>query len=83
MNKELTPLEALERLTKIHNYDVFKECYEVIEKSLKALEIIKAKGVYPQRVLMYKNNINFYNAEVSKDRQLTQEEFDLLKEVLK
>lgn len=38
MNKGL---EALEKLTKIHNHNDFKECYKIIEKELKALEIIK------------------------------------------
>lgn len=55
---------------------------EIAEKQAKILRIIKEKKVYPQRVLMYKHNIRFYNAEVSEDRRLTQEEFDLLVEWL-
>lgn len=35
-------LEALERLTKIHNHNDFKECYKIIEKELKEYEQYKA-----------------------------------------
>ena len=37
----MKPLQALERLTKIHTHDEFKECYDIIETALKAVEIIK------------------------------------------
>lgn len=36
MSKEL---EALERLTRIHNFVEFKECYSLIETALKRLEM--------------------------------------------
>ena len=40
MSKEL---EALERLTKIHTYNEFKECYEIIKKSLPP-KVLEKKG---------------------------------------
>ena len=50
MNEELTPLEALERLTKIHNHDEFKECYNIIENALKEYELMKnAKIIVPNK----------------------------------
>lgn len=57
------------------------------EKELKALEIIKEKKVFPSIILETKNleeyNINFKDIECLHYRLLTQEEFDLLKEVFK
>lgn len=54
-----------------------------IEKELKALEIIKNKVVLID-VLVDSENANDYNEFVSKskDRHLTQEDYDLLKKVL-
>ena len=50
MNEELTPLEALERLTKIHNHDEFKECYNIVENALKEYELMKnAKIIVPNK----------------------------------
>jgi hypothetical protein len=40
MNKEL---KALERLTKIHNHNEFKECYEIIETTLIDLQTLLGK----------------------------------------
>ena len=55
-------------------YDYFKECLSIIEKELRALEIIRNKqidvGLYE---LDYKTINSF---------ELTKEEYDLLKEVL-
>lgn len=54
----------------------------LIEKKAKAFDIIKAKKVYPLKLMMYKNNLSFYNMEVSEERRLDEEEFNLLKELL-
>lgn len=63
-------------------YDYFKECLNEIKKKLKALEIIKEK-----RVLTYliENGMSLdeYNSHCDEIvLALTQEEYDLLKEVL-
>ena len=52
-----------------------------ISKELEALEIIKEKRVCIT-LLNFCFTLSEYNFEVSKYRRLTQEEFDLLKEVL-
>ena len=91
MNKEL---KAFYDLADVYfDNDIVKEKYgitektfnekkKIIETALKALEIIKNKQVYIRQFLMYKNNLSFYNAEMSDNRKLTQEEYDILKEVL-
>ena len=67
-----------------------KYIYEVLEKHLKALEIIKEKRVDIAILLEseslydyndYMSSCDMYN-EYGNSRQLTQDEFDLLKEVL-
>lgn len=57
---------------------------EVIEKELKALEIIKDKAVdiFKLRIAIMLNNLNEYNKRHAEWCKLTQEEYDLLKEVL-
>lgn len=56
---------------------------ELIRKKLKAFGIIEKKSVDVQ-LLKDSKNLNDYNWCVhTKDRALTQDEFDLLKEVLK
>lgn len=56
---------------------------ELIRKKLKAFGIIKKKSADVQ-LLKDSKNLNDYNWCVhTKDRALTQEEFDLLKEALK
>lgn len=53
-----------------------------IEKELKALEIIKEKE--PDiSFLLFNLELKHYNSCVWKNQELTQEEYDLLKEVLK
>ena len=63
----------------------YYECEEelnIIEKSLKALEIIKEKQVEVMG-LINSINLNFdYNKIFNLHPQLTQEEYELLKEVL-
>ena len=62
----------------------FNQRKNSIEKALKALDIIKNKIVLID-VIVDSENVNDYNDFVSKskDRHLTQEEYDLLREVLK
>jgi hypothetical protein len=55
--------------------------FALIEKSLKALEIIKEKTV-DIWLIQNKKTLKQYNSMVDESRQLTEEEFDLLKEVL-
>lgn len=90
MSKELTPLEALkdiERVCRDSNYvaDFYNQRLDIIETALKAFEIIKEKSVDTIR-LLYCESVEEYNNELTHPRNndwLTQEEFDLLKEVLK
>lgn len=76
-------LEALEDLSKLVFIYGGVEQYQVIEKSLKSLEIMKEKrcDIY---LLMECERLEHYNENdyLSSDQVLTQEEFDLLKEVL-
>ena len=68
--------------TKVYGYPI-----ENIEKALIALEIIKEKSV-SVGILQMSPNLDVYNnriiehPNVVKTKKLTQEEFDLLKEVL-
>lgn len=95
MSKELTPLEVLERhrrsiddllddgtiLPELHY--VFTKELDTIETALKALEIIKEKtdagvvilGNTPHLRITINNRLQFF--------ALTQEEYKLLKEILK
>ena len=66
MSKELSPLEALEKIRKeIAYYSLYKKYLDIIETALKALEIIK------KRKCLFKGL-----------SEVNQEEFDLLKEAL-
>ena len=85
MNKELTPLQALEKLTKIHDHDEFNECYNIIETTIKALEIIKRREINIHALLLGLKRFDapyFYNMLVADKYQMTQEEYDILKGVL-
>jgi hypothetical protein len=98
MSKELTtPLEALEMvdLADVHigknaTMPFYKtKQYRIIETALKALEIIIKKKVNIGHLLscikceIIENPLSFYNEQYEENRRLTQEELDLLKEVLK
>ena len=81
----MTGLEALNKIQ--HDFGQLKgqelvNCYEIIEKSLKALEIIKEKLVDVFR--FKKLDFDTFNQlqKSCKLPELTQEEFNLLKEVL-
>lgn len=89
--KKLSALEALERLKhfQIGNpngclilWDKKEEDINLIEKELKALEIIKEKSVNVY-VFQHSGDLETYNDMVdSEDRKLNAKEYDLLKEVL-
>ena len=90
MSKELTPLEALERLRPKTTYEPYytrseKRHYcDIIETALKALEIIKEKMVNINTLIHHCLCLADYNKfQAQRKYELTQEEFDLLKEVLK
>lgn len=55
--------------------------FALIEKSLKALEIIKKKTV-DIWLIQNKKTLKQYNSMVDESRQLTEEEFSTLKEVI-
>ena len=81
--------KGLEALENIKHYDsrvgLHEGDYQIIEKSLKALEIIKEK---PQTLFLVKTCEKYDKyLEIAQDQALiedlyTQEEYDLLKEVL-
>ena len=101
MNKETTPLEALEKIgqftfesgpdddhtreVELRHYKSFWRYFNTIEKSLKALEVIVEKKVDLIKLFNcfeMKNGYEFYNQGFIEIYKLTQEEYDLLKEVL-
>ena len=112
MSKELSPLEALEKIRKeIAYYSLYKKHLDTIETALKdyeelkklkllpypkvndeeyrrsvikrlqALEIIKDKEVNVF-IFLHSGDLETYNDMVEDNRKLTQEEYNLLKEVL-
>lgn len=91
-SKELTPLEALKNIEKeIEDFEGFDENtyyqmdrtrFQIIENKLKALEIIKEKNVNVPK-LRNSSNLEEYNRCFVDAYILTQEEYDLLKEILK
>ncbi len=83
MNKELRALEALQDLSKLVFVHGGVRQYQIIEKSLKALEIIKEKQVNVGDFIRCKS-IEDYNDYCcyNEKEQLTREEYDLLKKVL-
>lgn len=86
---KLTPLEHLNVLQKIakRNTEFLVEkiiidiSYKFLENALKALEIIKEKEVNVF-IFLHSGDLETYNDMVEDNRKLTQEEYDLLKEVL-
>ena len=79
-------LEAFGKITGTQNLTMYEqnECLKTIEKELKALEIIKNKRVNVNLLLAKIESPSpaFYNMVVGLKYKLTQEEYDLLKEVL-
>lgn len=78
MSKELEALQDLSKLVFIYGS---VQQYQIIEKSLKALEIIKEKEVNVF-IFLHSGCLESYNDMVEVNRKLTEEEYDLLKEVL-
>ena len=92
--EELTPLKALETIkeitssreqgfnTKLKNDVYYQKELNIIEKSLKALEIIKEKMV-DIHALKYACDLESYNIHKWSDcKKLTQDEYKLIKEIL-
>jgi len=95
MKTEMTPLEALENLRMLFMGSPIDLSHHlnIIETALKVLEIIKNKRVNIEDFLDYIEHDNpsyeeyayewFGEYEYFPENQLTEEEYDLLKEVLK
>lgn len=86
MNKELTPLKALEQLRyRITNFNGkfndYKELMETIETSLKALEIISQNFKLIGNCLHAKNKYAESGWVFVKEIE-DEEEYDILKEIL-
>lgn len=63
----------------------YEEDLDIVEKELKALEIIRNKEINIHALLLHLKRFDFpdgYNALVGEKYRITQEEYDLLKEVL-
>lgn len=78
--KELEALKIVEKDCEDLEQVPYGE-FALIEKSLKALEIIKKKTV-DIWLIQNKKTLKQYNLLVDESRQLTEEEFNLLKEVI-
>lgn len=81
MSKELEALQDLSKLVFVYGG---VQQYQVIEKSLKALDIIKEKQVDIHDLLISRavEQYNSYTHWLGYKGNLTKEEYDLLKEVL-
>lgn len=88
MSKELQALNDLIQMLEDEHYTLSEdervvERKLIIETALKALEIIKEKGL---DILEFRHAFSLYEYNACKSvgcEELTQEEYDLLKEVLK
>lgn len=87
MSKELEALESIKQAHYFVDFELdvkvsedYKKELDIIEKSLKALEIIKNKelNIY----FIKRLSLEDFNFQCRYDQQLTQEEYDLLKEVV-
>lgn len=79
LKEELAPVSYMRDFDK-------EECLEVIEKELKAFDIIKKKKLdtlYLRNCFVVKDGLEKYNACFKVGYKLKQEEFDFLKEMLK
>ena len=84
----MTGLEALNKIQ--HDFGQLKgqelvNCYEVIYKSLNALDIINEKNVDIKLLKLSTNLLDYYTMVKSKtgeNTELTEEEFELLRSVL-
>ena len=82
-------LEAIEKLRQLLAYEMdginFMNEVEVIEKYLRALEIIKNKEINIHSLLLHLKRFDSpdgYNVLVGEKYKLSQKEYDLLKEVV-
>lgn len=90
----MTPLQALERLTKIHTHNEFKECYDIIETALKEHEnlpkVLAQVNKQLEALEIMKDKMEISTLTNAKEtiyylyanQQITKEKYDLLKEVL-
>ena len=81
--------KGLKALEKLANYKCSSmsekiECKEIIEKELKALEIIKEKRVDVELLMKTESakDYNKYSKNVNQSHNLGQRQYDFLKEVL-
>lgn len=85
MNKGLEAFERIKNITydrtDLYGIEEYRKSLDTIEKSLKALEIIKEKRVNIH-LLILSDSLEKYNFNLLPYRKLTQEEYDLLKEIL-
>ena len=78
MSKELENIKHYDSRVGLHEND-----YTILEKSLKALEIIKKKSVDVYYFTKQIPTLERYNLYIeNEDRKLTLDEYDLLKEEL-
>lgn len=86
MSKELKALEALQDLSKLVFIHGGIEQYKIIEKALKALEVIKETPEFAWYITIYDNAYEMVSDvkgfRVNNTVEELQEMFDLLKEVL-
>lgn len=84
MSKGLEALEKIKNNLRLFGFDEDTDNFKllnIIEKELKALEIIKNKQVVIPRLLCWRG-LSDYNFPLLPEYWLEQEEYDLLKEVL-
>ena len=82
----MTSLEALKFIYDLEDIqggrDEFWEAYRIIEKDLKALDIIRNKKVIYIHLLKKSKELKEYNNSIISSEELTEEEWKLLKEQL-
>ena len=89
MSKGLDTLKTIRHIDEMeHGKDKsMNNAFDIIEKELKALEIIKNKKVACLLIWLMERHtkecaLRLYNEPCDENRKLTKEEYDLLKEVL-
>ena len=75
-------LEALNRFVNESKLEEKWDLKDMIEGELKALEIIKEKEVNVF-IFLHSGDLETYNDMVEDNRKLNQEEYELLKEIMK
>ena len=87
-DKGLKALENIKReagfpyFSTLYDIDMWREDFKTVETALKALEIIKIKNVN-LGLVKYGKDYQQYLCSCAMSEEITEEEFDLLKEVLK